>query len=68
MRRKNVMGKGKRIGTAITAVVLAMAMNITAFAAEGSNNLNVDIGGIIDSVIQHAEENDVIPYELKESI
>ena len=64
MRRKNVMGKGRRIGTAITAVVLAMAMNITAFAAEDSNNLNVDIGGIIVDVEQIAEENGFNPYEI----
>lgn len=68
MRRKNVMGKGRRVGTAITAVVLAMAMNITAFAAEDSNNLNVDIGGIIVDVEQVAEENGVNPYALKEAI
>lgn len=67
--KRNIIAKHiKHLGAVVTAFVLAMSMNTAAFAAENTNNMLVDIGGIVVDVEQIAEENDVEPYALKEAI
>lgn len=68
MKGKFIKKKVRSLSTVVTTVILAMAMSITSFAAEDTNNLKVDIGGIIVDVEQVAEENGVNPYALKEAI
>lgn len=56
MKGKFIKKKVRSLSTVVTTVILAMAMSITSFAAEDTNNLKVDIGGIIVDVEQVAEE------------
>lgn len=66
MKRK--IGFGKHFITVVVAVTLVMAMGLTAFAAEGSDDLRMELGGTIIDIGQLAKENDVDPYELKAAI
>lgn len=66
MKRKIIFGK-QLIATA-AAAALVMAMGFTAFAAEDTSDLQMEIGGTIMDIKQLAEENDVDPYELKTAI
>lgn len=65
---KKKMTFGKHLITTAAATVLVMAMGITAFAAEETDNLQMEIGGTVMDIRQLAEENDVDPYELKAAI
>ncbi len=68
MKRKIVTKKIKKYGAIITSIMLTMTTNITAFAAEDTNSMKVDIGGITVDVEQIAEKNNVNPHALKAAI
>lgn len=55
----------KRIGIAVTAIILTFSANLTIFAAE---DLRIDVGGVEIDVEKLAEKNGVDPYELREAI
>lgn len=59
MKGKFLKKKVRSLSTVVTTLILSMAMSIMSFAAEDTNDLKVDIGGIIVDVEQVAEENGI---------
>lgn len=57
----------KRLAAITTAATLAIAMNVTSFAAD-KTDLKIDMDGITVDVEKVAAENGVNPYALKQSI